>query len=426
MIRKNASKLLLVAALLSSALMGADTAEAAGGAVIVDLSQDLEDSSTISDASPGAVAVREAALSDEFIRTALVLEDGKVVASYVRDGIDPDEPFQCWSTTKSWTSLLTGLAVQDSSLKLTETLGEIFPDEGFWANATDVEFRKAVTIQEMLTMSSGLISPPNYFDPEYLPDAFDLRTAGGSTLEDSLAYPLIGEKGEFSYLGISNIMSYVILERTGKTPRQYLADKVLPDLGIDDSDINWWRNADMVEYAYHGIELTAKQMAKFGLLYLQGGRSGPDRQLISPDWIDESLTRHLSFTVEIVPGLPFSASYGYLFWSAMTGSNDTNWCALGAFGQDICISAELGRVSVQQRDNEGDGLSGGMTIMSVALNPDLSFQAEGEAGGTSANNGGAENTGSSKEEDSSGIFHVEQHIGRLSAAVLIGLLMLLL
>jgi len=283
-------------------------------------------------------------------------------------------------------------------LSVNDTLGDVFQDDDVWSNATDPDFRKAVTIRELLTMSSGLISPPSDMpSPDATPEemaeatgallaaAADGSVAGGATLDDSLAYPEIGEKGVFSYLGISNIMSYVLREKTSMTPRQYLAEKALPDLGIDDADINWWQNADGIEFSYHGIGLTPRQMAKFGQLYLQDGKSSPDKQLISSEWVAESLTRYINSMFPAAPGIRLDASYGYLFWS---GANETDflgvpdignaWCALGAGGQDICIDTEKGRVSVQQRDFEpsGSGLEGNLVIAAVALNPGLSFQPD--------------------------------------------------
>jgi len=55
------------------------------------------------------------------ITSALVLEHGKIVASYVREGVDPDEPLQIFSCTKSWISLLLGLVIESGSLSLEET-----------------------------------------------------------------------------------------------------------------------------------------------------------------------------------------------------------------------------------------------------------------------------------------------------------------
>jgi len=243
------------------------TGESETAPVVIDLSQDLvpQDTTDVLKESPGAKAVIEAATADPLIRTAMVLENGNIVAEYLRDDVDPTVPYQVWSVTKSWTSMLIGLAIQDGVLKVDDTLGDIFPDDtGAWVNVTDADFRKAVTIEQMLTMSSGLVQPPfdeMAADPVAAYQAVaDGGFGGGGSLQSSMAFPEIGKQGEFSYLGISNIMSYVILQTTGMTPRQYLVDKVLPSLGIDDSEMSWWQNSEGIEYAYHGLEVTPHQM----------------------------------------------------------------------------------------------------------------------------------------------------------------------
>lgn len=396
--RTSRSIFLLVAIAAPAAVKNVLVAGATAAAV--DLSIDLEEAPSLN-ASPGADAVNKAAAADPFIRTSFVLEHGKIVSSYVRDGVDPQIPWQAWSTTKSWVSLLTGVMLHDGSLaSLNETLGEIFPDETLWAGLSDGDddaaFRRAVTVRELLTMSSGLVSPPSESLEADMAAAFDGGSAGGGSLADSLVFPAIGTRGEFSYLGISNIMSYLIVEKTGKTPRQYLAEKVLPALGIEDSDINWWQNAEGVEYAYHGIELTPHQMAKFGQLYLARGITGPDGNALVPaEWIDASNSAMLEFSAELLPGITLDAAYGYLFWSGEGAKMFSNpnvgdnsvWCALGAGGQDICIDASLGRVSVQQRDfNPVSPTEGSGIMASVAMDSTLSFdvavvEEEKDAGG---------------------------------------------
>jgi len=69
---------------------------------------------------------------------------------------------------------------------------------------------------------------------------------------------------------VSQILSYAILEASNKTPGEHLAD-VLPALGIDtgsSANYDWMVNKDGMEYGYHGLVMTAEQMAKFGQLYL--------------------------------------------------------------------------------------------------------------------------------------------------------------
>jgi CubicO group peptidase (beta-lactamase class C family) len=129
---------------------------------IIDLSQDFPQDKAAMAFSPGAAAIQQAASQDPLIRAAIVLEHGDIVASFHRDDVDPNETtYQVFSATKSWTSLLIGMLIEDGQLSLNETLGDVFSNNDTWADVTDgsTDFRKNVTIEEMLTMSSGLISP---------------------------------------------------------------------------------------------------------------------------------------------------------------------------------------------------------------------------------------------------------------------------
>lgn len=370
---------MIVASLFLLLVVGSN----AGGTALVDLSVDFETSSNLGN-SAGADQITAVAKATPDIATALVLEHGKIVASYVREGFDPDTPLHIWSCTKSWTSLLIGVLVESGLLALDESLGEIFTDEAVWANVTDEEesFRKNVTIEELLTMSSGLIDPEaaGGFQDWTLTDG---GNAGGADLQTSLSWPRVGTKGVFSYLSVSTILSYVIQERAGMSPREYLSMMVLPALGIDDSAIDWWQNEDGMEYAYHGLHLTAHQMAKFGQLYLQNGLASPNRSLVSAEWIEQSTSPQVEAVVPGDPSVPdgptINASYGYLFWMSFdldVGDLGVGeyYCAVGAYGQDICISPELDRVSVQQRDVLGDPM-GSFVTTAIALDKSVSFTA---------------------------------------------------
>ena len=331
----------------------------------IDLSQDFPRDEAAIASSPGALAMQKAASQDPLVRAFMVVENGTIVTNYHRDDVDPDETTsEVFSTTKSWISLLIGMLVEDGKLALNETLGDVFPSDEVWTDVSDesIDFRKNVTIEELLTMSSGLISPPNFM--------LDWSW-GGSSLEDSLSYPDIGVKGEFSYLATSNIPSYIIKERSGMNPREYLATHVMGKLGISEDEYEWQQNDDGMNFGYFGLELTPMQMAKFGQLYLQGGQTNPsnDDRIISQEWIDASFT---PYTKDSSTGL----SYGYLFWAFPLKSGV--YCAFGLGGQDVCIDRELGRVLVQQKDlNEDIDMQGleHVALASIALNDAMSFRA---------------------------------------------------
>jgi CubicO group peptidase (beta-lactamase class C family) len=341
----------------------------AAASTTVDLSTDLEVANTN---NPGAGLLSEVLESFPEIRTGLVLEHGRIVAEYVRDDVDPNKPWDAWSVTKSWMSLIIGKMAESNLLSLDETLFEIWPDESIWTNVTgiNVDFRKNVTIESLLTMSSGLIN-----DDDNEGNVVDGGDAGGRNLAHALSFPPeIGKKGEFVYLGVLNILSYVVKERSGLSPREYAAQTIFPSLGMNDADIEWWQNEDGMETAFHGLFLTSRQMAKFGQLYLQEGMSGPDERLISAEWVSNSSYPQVDLVIEGAPG-----SYGYLFWSV-----DGSWiekpntggfyCALGVGGQVICIHPELDRVAIQQREWKQD-LGGNLFVASVAFDRDVNFNA---------------------------------------------------
>ena len=349
---------------------------------IVDLSQDIPQDEAAIATSPGAAAIQEAALQDPLVRAVIVLEDGDIVSSYYRDDVDPKRGFfNVHSVTKSWMSLLLGIMVKEGLLSLDETLSDIFPDDNAWADVIDgsIDFRKSVTVEEMLTMTSGLVDDAaipmggRKIDiNQHIKQRKQFASAicyGGCDFEGSLSFPGIGVKGEFSYLNFSNIPSYIIQERTGMTPRQYLAEHVMGYLGIGEDEYDWPQNDDGVEIAFNEMLLTPMQMAKFGQLYLQGGRTNPSNGecVISQEWIDASFTEQ---TIGTVGGNRFP--HGYLFYNAWGSA----WCAIGAAGQAVCVDHDLGRVVIQQRDVDGSGFEK-FLVPPTALDGSLSFRAGG-------------------------------------------------
>ena len=314
---------------------------------IVDLSADLEPSTEYDDNAAFDLSLQRAAKEMPLVRTVLVLERGRIISSYSREDVDATETSDVYSVTKSWTGLIIGKIVEDGLLSINETLGNIWPDpyKEIWPNVESAEEIRAVTIESMLTMTSGLIDPTDLFTMAMQ----DRENLGGATLIDSLSFPAIGEVGEFSYLSTSNILSYVILKRSGLTPREYAVLHIFPYLGISDNKIVWDHNDNKAEHAYTGLHLNIVHMAKFGQLYLQGGYSNPETSIISTEWVQLSTTSQIAEA----EGL----KYGYFTWyldNYLLGSPDSGhfYCALGLGGQQICIHDELDRVFVQQLDFE--------------------------------------------------------------------------
>lgn len=390
--------------LLSVAAVAANT-------VMVDLSQDLIRDTAAMETSPGAVAVAAAASADPLIRSTIVLENGSVVAEYYREGVDMDNPYQVWSVTKSFMSMLVGILVEEGDLSLDDTLGDIFEDEATWANVPNdtVDFRKNVTIREMITHTSGLVTPAAMsvnamrqimplMTSEQIEQAYNASlytggvSGGGSSVGSSLSALDIGTKGDFQIVGTSQILAYVIQQRTGMTPRQQLAAKVMPHLGIQEGDYNWLETLDGVQFGFHGLELTAIHMAKFGQLYLQGGKSQLNQQVVPESWVNTSTSTYVMNSADSA-FFTSDYGYGYLFW--VPGPN--SFCAFGMLGQDVCVDKITSRVMVQQRDRDPENKDATRTmnlgvnyvVGAVASDPNLSFMAPSTTTTTAMNAAGS-------------------------------------
>ena len=120
--------------------------QVSSAASIVDLSKDLEVDDAAVKSSPGSQAIMEYGKNSTLVRTVMVLEDGKVVAKYIRDDVDENKPHDVRSVTKSWTSLLIGMIIEEGKLSLNTTLGSIFPNETAWELSDEKDFRKSITV----------------------------------------------------------------------------------------------------------------------------------------------------------------------------------------------------------------------------------------------------------------------------------------
>ncbi len=290
------------------------------------------------------------------IRRFIIVDDGEVVMNYQRDTVFDDEVFNLWSATKAFVSLVVGTILYSDKydLGMNDTLGEIFVGENDWIEFEDpakLAFVQNVTVFQLMTMSSGLI---NDIDLEVLSlSGIDVPNSAGTNLKESLVDPTYNEtfSGEFNYMPISNILSYIIKEVTGMPPLEYISVDILPSLGINPDELKWDANFGGVQTSFSNLHMTGLQMAKFAQLYLQMGKASPDKELLPAEFVTESLKPHFY-------ALQFDAYFGYLWqYKAFNTTEDPSLpddgmsCAAGLLGQYACINFKTNRVVVLQRSN---------------------------------------------------------------------------
>ena len=288
--------------------------------------------------APEEHGVDPAALSDVDARVRfetpdlsalLVVRDGYLVFERYYNGQEPDEPINVRSITKSVTGALIGIALAEGELTdLDQTVGELIPDRippGADPRVADV------TLRQLLTMTSGLAWDASTDWPTL--------TGSDNWVELTLSQPIVGIPGE-TYVyntGGSHLLSVILEAVTGRDPLDYAQEKLFDPLGIEPGE--WPRSPQGERSGGSGLELTARDMAKFGYLYLNGGEWDGE-QIVPADYVAASTTWQ---SAGDATGL---AAYGYQWWVTTTWAGYPAYFALGYGSQHIFVVPDLDLVVV--------------------------------------------------------------------------------
>ena len=278
----------------------------------------------------------------------LVIKNGHLIAEgYFNEGT-VDRQNQQQSVTKSFTSSLVGVALDRGCLSsLDQKMLEFFPES---VGQVDDPRKEQITIRDMLQMRSGY--PWEETDPALFEE---LLSADYLRLIDS--FPVTSDPGtEFQYSNLTSHWLGVIVARACDTDLKSFAQEHLfspldAELGDD-----WIKNWDGYYIGLAGMHVTARDMAKFGLLYLNDGEY-EGNQVLSADWVRDSLQRY-SEGVNIsgwIPGITSrfgyfrDLGYGYQWWSGRAGDRYFNY-ASGHGGQFIVLLDDLDMIIVTAAD----------------------------------------------------------------------------
>ncbi len=271
----------------------------------------------------------------------LVIKNGYLIAEgYFNEGT-VDKKNQLQSATKSYTSALVGIALDQGCLSsLDQKMTDFFPE--FAGQITDPR-KEQITIRDMLQMRSG------YPDEETDPALFEALLSG-DYLPLIDGFPLTSDPGtEFQYSGLTSHWLGVIVARACDTDlKSFAQEHLFSPIGAQVGN-DWIPDRDGYYIGLAGMHVTARDMAKFGLLYLNDGEYD-GKQIISADWVRESLQSYSEDTGWPKVGRYFrDCGYGYQWWSARVGDHHFNY-ASGHGGQYIVLLDELDMVIVTAAD----------------------------------------------------------------------------
>jgi CubicO group peptidase (beta-lactamase class C family) len=290
------------------------------------------------------------------VRSVLVVRHGYLVYERYWKGLDATAGHDVRSVTKSVVGTLVGIAIAEGKIaSLDQTVGQLLaahlpPD-------ADPNMAK-VTVRQLLTMTSGLAGDPA--DEDTLWKSPDwVRQILGRRL---IAPP--GTRFAYSSAG-SHLLSAIVATTTGRSTLAYARAKLFTPLGIDTTgafepvlradldplaleqykrtSVAW--PADPQGYHYGGafLRLPARDLAKLGYLYLNGGR-WDGNQVVPADYVAAATSLAGS-----EPNVAYG--YGWHWWVNKDGGHRT-FRAEGLGGQFIHVVPDLDLVVVVTNEPE--------------------------------------------------------------------------
>ncbi|TAI47823.1 serine hydrolase domain-containing protein [Flagellimonas allohymeniacidonis] len=278
--------------------------------------------------------------------SVLIAKENNLVFETYFDGFNAHIPHDLRSASKSISSAMIGIGIEDQFIKgVDELLYDYVPQEYQY---TKDSLKSKIRIKDLLTMSSGLdvnnLAYEDYYqDPEN----------PNSWLKTVLEAPMVQKPGAYADYGSANpfLLGICLNERLDTPLETYMDEKLFAPLGITNY-INQTDDSKVTPYFGGGMLLTPRDLLKFGQLYLNKGQWN-GKQILSKSWVEESFEKHVQ-----LQDVRDKNQYGYLWWHdtyTINGREIESIEARGAGGQFIFILPALESVVVITSGNFRNG-----------------------------------------------------------------------
>ena len=281
----------------------------------------------------------------ETLYSLLVIKNSYLIAEdYFNEGsINQKDRMQ--SVTKSYTSALVGIALEQGYLSSVEQkMMDFFPE---LADQITDPRKEQITIRHMLQMRAG------YPWEESTSELFEMLY-GGFRPSLLVEVPLVRAPGtQFEYSNLtSHLLGIIVARATDTDLRSFAQEHLFTPLDAEMGD--WIQDWEGYYNGHADLHFSARDMARFGSLYLNDGEYRGN-QVISAGWVRDSLQRY-SEKINATGGFPANwglslkdIGYGYQWWSARAGDHLYS-LAWGHGGQQIVLLEELNIVIVVTAD----------------------------------------------------------------------------
>lgn len=253
----------------------------------------------------------------------VVLHEGRLVYENYALGFSQDSQWTSFSVAKSFTSTLVGAAIKDGYIGgLQDKVTQYIPS--MQGSAYD-----DVTIEQLLTMTSGVAWNEDYSDPNSDVSRFNFQTpepgvdVTASYMRQLLRAEPAGERWLYS-TGETNLIGLLVSQATGKTLSAYLSEKIWSKIGVE-QDASWVLGPTSHEISGCCIQATTRDYARFGE-FIRTGAMHDEESIVPNDWFAKATTKQADIGQA-------GRGYGYQWWTW----DDGTFQGRGIFGQGIFI-----------------------------------------------------------------------------------------
>lgn len=264
----------------------------------------------------------------------LVIRDQKIVAEAYYKGRSADDLFHLRSITKNFTSAATGITLEEGKIAdVDASLQPYYPDL--------LQGEKAgITIRQLLNMASGL----EWDEEREVIPLIEHRVP--DPISYLLTKPLVDTPAvTFNYNSLSpHVVADVLVRETGTPLPEIVETRLFKPLGIE--RYAWTTDPKGAAWGGFGLQLRARDLAKFGQMYLNGGR-WESEQLVPAAWVEQSERRQIQF-----PGS--TGGYSYQWWISNTLDSPLYY-GQGYGGQALMLMPEKNMLVVAFQEYFVDG-----------------------------------------------------------------------
>jgi len=278
----------------------------------------------------------------------LVVKDDTILFEKYYQGETESDRHSMFSVTKSFVSALIGIAIEDGLIdSIDDPITKYVPE----LVGTGYD---GASVSDILTMSSGVGFTEDYGDLMSDVNRMSMTIATNGSLDDFAAsLEREREPGTYNnYVSVdTHVLGMMLVRVTGKTLSALLEEQIWKPLGMEHEAI-WFIDGEGMEVAMGGMQVTLRDMAHLGRLYLNGGRWN-GKQIVPEAWVKASVTPSAPRLMagKDNPGSTTPFGYGFQWWTPSVPHGD--FMAFGIYHQTIYVDPTSGIIIAKTSAHRG-------------------------------------------------------------------------